>query len=197
MQTVRLLLLALFTGVSMVGAQTSLWVVDKSHSHVNFAVSHMVVAEVTGRFKDFDVKVIQSGDTFTDSYVEAVIKTASISTDNERRDNHLRSDDFFNAEQFPEITFKSTSVKKTGKNTYNITGNLTIRDVTKPVVLNALYRGEIKDPKGNIKRGVKATTTINRFDFGTKWNAAMESGNLIAGEDVEITLLMEFVKSDG
>jgi len=191
------LLLTLFVGIGFANAQTSLWVVDKAHSAVNFSVSHMVVAEVTGRFKDFDVKVTQTGDTFTDSYVEAVIKTASINTDNERRDNHLRSDDFFNADQYPEITFKSTSVKKTGKNTYNITGNLTIRDVTKPVMLSALYRGEIKDPRGNLKRGVKATTTINRFDFGTKWNAAMESGSLIAGEDVEITLLMEFVKSDG
>ena len=177
-------------------AQTTLWEVDKSHSHVNFSVSHMVVAEVTGRFKDFDVKVTQTGDSFSDSYIEATIKTASIDTDNERRDNHLRSDDFFNAEKYPEVTFKSTSVKKTGKNTYAITGNLTIRDVTKPVVLNALYRGEIKDQRGTVRRGVKATTTINRFDFGTKWNAAMESGSLIAGEDVEITLLMEFKKAE-
>ncbi len=197
MRATVVLLLTLFTGIGFVNAQTSLWVVDKAHSTVNFSVSHMVVAEVTGRFKDFDVKVTQTGDTFTDSYVEAVIKTASVNTDNERRDNHLRSDDFLNVEQFPEMIFKSNSVKKTGKNTYSISGNLTIRNVTKPVVLNALYRGEIKDPKGNIKRGIKATTTINRFDFGTKWNAAMESGSLIAGEDVEITLLMEFIKSDG
>ena len=197
MRNALILLLTSFVGFGFANAQTSLWVVDKAHSTVNFSVSHMVVAEVTGRFKDFDVKVTQTGDSFSDSYVEAVIKTASIATDNERRDNHLRSDDFFNAEKYPEITFKSMSVKKTGKNTYNITGNLTIRDVTKPVVLNALYRGEIKDPRGNVKRGVKATTTINRFDFGTKWNAAMESGSLIAGEDVEITLLMEFAKSDG
>ena len=197
MRNALILLLTSFVGFGFANAQTSLWVVDKAHSTVNFSVSHMVVAEVTGRFKDFDAKVTQTGDSFSDSYVEAVIKTASIATDNERRDSHLRSDDFFNAEKYPEITFKSTSVKKTGKNTYNITGNLTIRDVTKPVVLNALYRGEIKDPRGNVKRGVKATTTINRFDFGTKWNAAMESGSLIAGEDVEITLLMEFAKSDG
>jgi polyisoprenoid-binding protein YceI len=173
-------------------AETTVWVADKAHSEVKFSVSHMVIAEVTGRFKEFDVTVQQKGDSFTDSYVEAVIKTNSIDTEVENRDKHLRSDDFLNAEKFPTMVFKSTSIEKTGRNTYKINGDLTIRDVTKPVVLDALFRGEIKDGRGNIKRGFKATTIINRFDFGANWNKTLETGGLIAGEDVEITLLMEF-----
>jgi polyisoprenoid-binding protein YceI len=156
----------------------------------------MVIAEVTGRFKEFDVTVQQRSDKFTDSYVEAVIKTNSIDTGNENRDKHLRSDDFFNAEQYPDVTFKSTSIKRIGKTTYKIIGNLTMRDTTKQIALDAVYRGEIKDSRGNVKRGFKATTTINRFEFGTKWNKALEGGGLIAGEDVKITLLMEFNKQE-
>jgi len=175
-----------------VQAETTVWVADKAHSEVKFSVSHMVIAEVTGRFKEFDVTVRQNGDSFTDSEVEAVIKTNSIDTEVERRDNHLRSDDFLNAEKYPTMVFKSTSIEKTGRNTYKINGNLTIRDVTKQVVLEALFRGEIKDGRGNLKRGFKATTIINRFDFGANWNKTVETGGLIAGDDVEITLLMEF-----
>ena len=185
------LLIPLFVAFQA-NAETTVWVADKAHSEVKFSVSHMVIAEVTGRFKEFDVTVQQKGDSFTDSYVEAVIKTNSIDTEVENRDKHLRSDDFLNAEKYPEMTFKSTSIEKTGRNTYKINGDLTIRDITKPVVLDALFRGEIKDGRGNLKRGFKATTVINRFDFGANWNKTLETGGLIAGEDVEITLLMEF-----
>ena len=185
------LLIPLFVAFQA-NAETTVWVADKAHSEVKFSVSHMVIAEVTGRFKEFDVTVQQKGDSFADSYVEAVIKTNSIDTEVENRDKHLRSDDFLNAEKYPEMTFKSTSIEKTGRNTYKINGDLTIRDITKPVVLDALFRGEIKDGRGNLKRGFKATTVINRFDFGANWNKTLETGGLIAGEDVEITLLMEF-----
>jgi polyisoprenoid-binding protein YceI len=149
---------------------------------------------VRGSFKDFDVTVTQPGDDFTKASIEATIKTASVFTDNERRDNHLRSDDFFNAEKFPEMSFKSKSIKKTGKDKYAITGDLTIRDITKSVVLDTKYMGQVDDPWGNTKAGFKATTKIDRFEFGTKWNKAIEAGGLVAGKEVTITLNVELTK---
>ena len=186
--------LSLFIAAPYLYAQTTTWIADKAHSRVQFAVSHLVIAEVTGRFKDFDVTLEQTKEDFTDSKIKAVIKTASIDTDNEFRDKDLRSDNFLNAEKYPEMVFKSTSFEETGKDTYKINGDLTIRDITKSVVLDAKLRGTIKDPYGNTRGGFKATTSINRFEFGAKWNKTIEGGGLVAGETVEITLLMEFVK---
>jgi polyisoprenoid-binding protein YceI len=188
-----LFLAAAFTA-GLTWSQPATWKADKAHSQVKFSVNHLVIAEVTGRFKEFDVTLRHSKDDLTDAEIEATIKTASIDTDNEGRDKHLRSDDFLNAEKFPEIRFKSTSVEKTGKDTYRITGTLTIRDVTKPVVLETRYNGQVKDSRGNEKAGFKATTTIDRFVFGVKWDRAIETGGLVAGKDVEITLLMELGK---
>ena len=153
----------------------------------------MVFAEVTGTFRDFDVQFESAKDDFSDARITATIKTGSIDTQNERRDGHLKSDEFLNAQKFPEIRFKSTKIEKTGNDTYRISGELTIRDVTKPVVLEATYRGMINDPWGNKRIGFKATTTINRFDFGVAWNKTLETGGLIAGKDVNITLLMPVV----
>lgn len=174
-------------------AQTT-WKVDKSHSNIDFTVTHLVVSEVRGSFKDYDVTLTSDKPDFSDMKLEATIKTASIFTDNEARDKHLRSNDFFNADSFPNITFKSTSVKKKGKNTYMISGDLTIRNITKPVVLETKYRGTIVDPWGNTKAGFVATTTIDRFVFGTTWNKTIETGGLVVGKDVNIRLLMEMVK---
>ena len=190
------LLTATLLILSFVGTGSSqiVWKSDKAHSAAKFTVSHMVIAEVEGYFKDFDATMTATKDDFTDAKIEATLQTASISTNNERRDNHLRSDDFLNAEKFPAITFKSTSVEKTGEDTYKITGDLTIRDVTKQVVLDTKYNGQVTDPMGNVKCGFRATTTIDRFDYGVKWNRAIETGGLIAGKDVHITLLLEFGK---
>lgn len=174
-------------------AQTT-WKLDRSHSNVKFTVAHLVIAEVDGRFKDFDATITHTKDDLSDMRVEATIKTASIDTDNERRDGHLRSDDFLNAEKYPEITFKTTKVEKTGADTYRITGDLTIRDITKPVVLDTKFGGTVKDPRGNTKSAFKATTKIDRFEFGTKWNNAIETGGLVAGRDINVTLLMSFTK---
>ncbi|MFN0159015.1 MAG: YceI family protein [Bacteroidota bacterium] len=177
--------------VSSAVAQTS-WKLDKSHSNVKFAVTHLVIAEVEGRFTDFDATITHTNEDLTDAKIEATIKTASINTDSERRDNHLKSDDFFNAEKFPELKFVSTKMEKTGDKTYKIHGDLTIRDVTKPVVLDTKFMGTIKDARGTTKAGFRATTTIDRFEFGTTWSAAIESGALVVGKEIEITLLMEF-----
>jgi polyisoprenoid-binding protein YceI len=176
-------------------AAEPVWVSDPAHSQVMFSVSHLVIAEVTGKFKEFDVTLLQTSPTdFTGSTLSATIKTASVDTDNEQRDNHLRSDDFFNAEKFPVITFKSRSIDKAGSDTYKISGDLTIRDVTRPVVLEAKYAGQVKDPWGNLKLGFKATTSVNRFDFGLKWDKAIETGGLVAGDVVDITLNMELAQ---
>ena len=172
------------------------WKADKANSQVNFSVSHLVISEVTGRFTDFDVTFVSSKDDFSDATIEAVIKTASINTDNELRDKDLRSDDFLNAGKFPVMTFKSKKIERTGDKTYKITGDLTLRDSTKEVVLDTKYNGQIISGT-TTKVAFKATTTIDRFAFGTKYNSMIETGGVIVGKDVDITLLMELKKQTG
>ena len=185
---------ALLTGASVILALVSTsfaetnWVDDNTHTQVRFTVVHMLVTEVSGSFKDFAIKVSQPNDDFRSAQIEATIRTASVNTENEKRDNHLRSDDFFNAEKFPEMKFVSASFEKIGENRYRIGGNLTIRDVTKPLELDATYGGTITDPWGNTKAGFKATGTINRQDFGVKWNKALDEGGFVVSDEVEIVL---------
>ena len=175
-------------------AQKSGWTLDKAHSSIGFSVRHMVISEVTGNFKDFDISFTSTKDDYSDATVDATIKVASINTDNERRDGHLKTDDFFNAEKFPQIKFKSTSFEKVGENKYKITGDLTIRDITKKVTFDAVYNGTIKAPWGATVSSWKATLSVNRFDYGLKWNKAIETGGLIAGDVVTITLNLELNK---
>lgn len=186
-----LAVLFLITGVSANGAT---WKLDRSHSEVTFSVPHLVISEVTGRFTDFEVTKETPGDDLLSATIAANIKTASINTGNEKRDGHLQADDFLSAEKYPVISFQSTSIEKTGPDSYNIHGNLTIRDVTRPVALDTKYRGTVKDPWGNTKVAYKATTSINRFDYGVKWNKTIEAGGFVAGEAIHITLLLQFVK---
>ena len=193
MKTFTTLLFAVLVAAGSLTAQT-MWKGDKSHSRVEFTVTHMLVSEVTGRFTDFDVMLEQGADDFSGSKIQATIKVASVSTDNEYRDKHLRSDDFFNADSFPTMTFKSTKFEKTGKDSYLITGDLTIRNVTKSVVLVTVLKGRYSDSKGNAKVGFKATTTIDRFEFGTKWDKTIEAGGLVVSKEVDIKLLFEFNK---
>ena len=173
--------------------QTAGWKLDKAHSGITFTVKHMVISEVAGKFGDYDITFTSSKDDFSDAAVESIIKVASINTEVAQRDGHLKSDDFFNAEKYPEIKFKSTSFQKTGDGTYKITGDMTIRDITKPVTFDAVYNGNAV--MGNsVHAGWKATTSINRFDFGLKWNRALETGGLIVSDKVNITLNLELVK---
>ncbi|HUL43957.1 MAG TPA: YceI family protein [Bacteroidota bacterium] len=187
--------LLLLTAIPSVLSAQSVWKLDKAHSKIDFSVTHMLVAEVDGRFTDFDGTVTSSKSDFRDAKIDVTIKTASITTDNDFRDKHLRSDDFFNAEKYPEIKFHSTSIEKTGDNTYKIAGDLTIRDTTKTVVLNAKYNGQVV-AGGVTKAAFKATTTINRFDYGVHWNKTIETGGLVVGKDVDITLLLELNKQE-
>jgi polyisoprenoid-binding protein YceI len=189
-------LLALLLVVSIQGAfaQQTTWKMDPVHSNVEFTVTHMVISEVTGHFKDFSATLTQGKEDFSGSILSATIKTASISTDNDMRDNHLRSADFFDVEKFPEMTFKSTSFEKLGESDYRITGDLTMHGVTKSVVLNTKYNGQIKDPKGTVYVGFKAAGKVNRTEFGVKWNKALEAGGIMVSDNVDITLNVKMVK---
>ena len=181
-------------GTGSLMAQNSVWTLDKAHSSIGFSVRHMVISEMTGNFKDFDISFTSSKDDYSDAAVDVSIKVASVNTDNERRDGHLKTDDFFNAEKFPQIKFKSTLFEKVGENKYKITGDLTIRDVTKKVMFDATYNGTIKAPWGATVSSWKATLAVNRFDYGLKWNKRIETGGLIAGDTVNITLNLELNK---
>lgn len=193
MRQINLFLTVLvFTTLSLT-AQTN-WSVDKSHSKVGFSVSHLVISEVEGYFKDYDAEIITKGDDFSTAVIDFTVNTKSIFTDDEKRDNHLRSDDFFNVEKFPKMIFKGKSLKKIANNKYKLTGDLTIRDITKQVVLDVEYNGIIKDPWGNTKAGFKITGEINRFDYNLKWNTVMETGGLVVGKEVDLNINLELVK---
>ena len=183
------LLLALIVAGTSLKAQTK-WVVDKAHSNVKFAVTHMVVSEVEGSFKIFDGTVEHTKADFSDAKVNFTVDVNSINTDNERRDNHLKSDDFFNAAQFPQMKFVSTAFKPLGNNKYQLEGNLTIRDVTKPITFDVSYGGTLKTAQGS-KAGFKAKSTIDRFDYNLKWDKATETGGLVVSKDVQLTLNIE------
>lgn len=190
MRTWKILILgaALISGTT-VAAQTK-WKLDKGHSSLRFSVNHMVVSEAEGTFKNWDGTVEQTKADFTDAKISFTADVNSINTDNERRDGHLKSDDFFNAEKFPTIKFEGTSMKPAGENKYTLVGNLTIRDVTKPVTFTVTHGGVIAGGRGK-KAGFKATATINRFDYGLKWDRATETGGLVVGKEVEITVKLE------
>jgi polyisoprenoid-binding protein YceI len=153
----------------------------------------MVISEVTGNFKDFSITINSTKDDFSDATVESTIKVASINTDNTMRDGHLKSDDFFNAEKYPDIIFKNAVFEKVSDNKYKVTGDLTIRDVTRKVAFDATLNGQIKTPTGLLSAW-KATTIINRFDFNLKWSKTLETGGLMVGQDVTITLNLELNK---
>lgn len=189
--TIAIIAIAVMANLS-VSAQTK-WTVDKSHSNVKFTVTHMVVSEMEGTFKVFDGTMDHSKPDFSDAKVSFAVDIASVNTDNERRDGHLKGDDFFNAEKFPKMTFTSTAVKPLGNNKYEMAGNLTIRDVTKPVVFQVTHGGVLTTSRG-AKAGFKATTTINRFDYNLKWDRTTETGGLVVSKEVAITVNVEMDK---
>jgi polyisoprenoid-binding protein YceI len=175
-------------------AQTK-WNVDASHSNVKFSVSHLMVSEVEGMFKKFDGTIESPGKDLENSQVNFTVDVNSINTDNEGRDKHLKGDDFFNAEKYPNMTFKSTSFKKGKGNNYVMEGNLTIRDVTKKVKFDVVYGGTVVDPWGNTKAGFKTETKISRKAYGLLWNTLTEAGGAVVGDEVTIILKMEFGKA--
>jgi len=170
------------------------WTVDKAHTKVGFNITHMVITSVEGFFKDYDAKITTKDDDFSTAGIDFTINTNSIFTDNEKRDNHLRSDDFFNAEKYPQLIFKSKLIKKVGEDKYKLVGDFTIRDVTKEIELDVKLNGIIKDGFGNTRAGFKITGEVNRFDYNLKWSKTIETGGLIAGKEVELIINLEILR---
>ena len=194
MKFFALLVVTLFVA-GVAAAQPTVWKVDPVHSNITFAVDYMVLTEVTGNFRDFSATMVSDSVNPGKSSVNVVIKTASITTENDRRDAHLRSADFFDAERYPEITFVSKSIEKGEGNQYKITGDLTMHGVTKSVTFDAKYMGQVRDMRGNLRLGFKGTTTINRNDFGVKYNATLETGRVLIGENVTVTVNAQLCRS--
>ena len=177
-------------------ASTITWKIDPAHSHAEFKVKHMMISNVKGSFSGLTGTLIEDTADPTRSQVEATIDISSISTGDEQRDAHLKSADFFHHEQHPVMTFKSTKIQKKGDEEYAVTGDLTAHGVTKPVtfaVEGPSAPGE--DPWGNTRIGLSATTKINRKDFGLTWNATLETGGILVGEEVQIALEVQFIKA--
>jgi polyisoprenoid-binding protein YceI len=171
------------------------WTVDPNHTQVEFSAKHMGIMTVKGHFTGVQATIDFNEDDFTSSSVEATIDAATLTTNDERRDTHLKSDDFLNAEQFPTIRFKSTRIEHAAHDQYKMTGDLSIRNVTRPVILDVVYSGQGKDPMGNVHAGFSAYTTINRKDWGLNWNMELETGGLLVGEEVKLALEVEAVKA--
>ena len=168
--------------------------VDKTHTSVGFSVTHMVITDVDGKFKDFEVDLTFDPENLASFNVVATIQIASVDTENQKRDDHLRSPDFFDATTHPTMVFKSSKLEKTDKG-YIAHGTLTIRGVTKDVKLAFEVKGPIKGPWGNTRIGIKGTTVIDRQDFGVKWSKVMDGGGFVVSDEVEITIAGQFIKN--
>jgi len=170
-----------------ISAQTAVYEIDPVHTDFSFSVQHMVIANVRGIFQEFE-GTLKFDDNNKLSETNVVITAESLYTKIVKRDNHLRSPDFFDVAKYPNITFKSTSVKYSGSGKLTITGNITIKDVTKEITLTGETRGPVKDPWGQIRMGINARGTVNRKDFGLLWNKVLESGGLLVGDTVELII---------
>lgn len=173
-------------------AMSAVWVSDQAHSAAHFKVKHMMVANVNGDITGVDAKIDLNEKDITKSTVEATLDVGTINTNNAKRDEHLRSPDFFDTQKYPTMKFVSKKVVKSGKDELKVTGDLTIRGVTKQVTLEVEGPTQaFKDPWGNMKRGLNAETKINRKDFGLTWNKALETGGVVVGDEVKIEIELE------
>jgi polyisoprenoid-binding protein YceI len=177
-------------------ASTISWKIDPAHSSAEFKVKHMMISNVKGSFSGISGTLTEDPADPTRSHVEASVDISTISTGDAQRDAHLKSADFFNHEQHPTMSFKSTKVEKKGEGEYAVTGDLTVHGTTKPVTFAVEGPSAPgKDPWGNTRIGLSATAKINRKDFGLSWNAALETGGFLVGEDVQISLEVQFIKA--
>lgn len=175
----------------------TVWTIDPAHSEIGFSVKHMMISKVKGTFEHFESTINLDTENLTNSKAEVRIDVSSINTREENRDNHLRSADFFDVENHPKITFIAKDVNKKKDNQYDVIGDLTIKGTTKEVTIDVTFEGQSKDPmSGNIVAGVYGQTKINRKEFGLTWNAALETGGVLVGEDVQITLELELHKQE-
>ncbi len=170
------------------------YTLDLAHTRIGFSARHAMVTKVRGQFNEFNGSVSLDAENPANSKVEITIKAASIDTRNADRDAHLRSNDFLAMEEFPEITFRSTHVAQTSDSNYDVTGDLTIRGVSRPVTVNFEFNGGTQDPWGNFRVGFEGQATINRKDFGVNWNAALEAGGVMVSDKVNLEFEVEAVK---
>ncbi len=175
----------------MTNTTAKIWAVDTAHSSVDFSVKHMMISKVKGTFHEFGAEVTADPQDLTGADVSFSIKVNSIDTRSQDRDNHLRSADFFEVETYPEITFRSTDVKKVGEDEYEMTGDVTIKDVTRQETFKVEYEGSGQDPWGNQKVGFTADGKINRKNYGLTWNQTLETGGVLVGEDIKINLQIQ------
>jgi polyisoprenoid-binding protein YceI len=183
------------TGVTGTVLAADTYTIDRAHSSVLFVVNHMVISKVKGEFNEFSGTIKHDEGDIANSSVDVTIKTASIDTKSERRDGHLRSPDFFDVEQHPEITFKSKKIEKTDAGLVAV-GDLTMRGVTKEVRIPFEITGTITDPRGNRRMGISAKLTLNRQDYGVSWNQTLDAGGLVVSDDVGIEIELEAIKAD-
>lgn len=167
-------------------SNTTKWAIDKSHSTLNFKAKHLMITTVTGTFGNYDAQIETNGNDFSSAQIQFSAEIASVNTGNEQRDGHLKSDDFFNAETYPTLSFKSSDATRKNDKSFILHGDLTIRNVTLPVDLDVDVNGIVKDPWGNTKAGVSFRTKINRKDFGLNFHVLNEAGNLLVSDDIRI-----------
>ncbi len=170
----------------------TIWKIDPAHSEINFKVKHMLVSTVRGHFDNFDATIETSKEDFSDARIRFEADVNSINTRNSDRDNHLKSADFFDAEKHPKMIFESTSVKNISDFELQVKGNLTLRDVTKEIILNVIYNGIVSGFGDTKVAGFEVTTKLNRFDYGLQWNALTEAGGVVVSNEVKIEILAEF-----
>jgi polyisoprenoid-binding protein YceI len=171
------------------------YAIDPAHSRIGFVARHAMVTKVRGAFNDFEGKVVLDGDDPARSSAEVTIKAASIDTRNAQRDEHLRSNDFLAMETYPEITFRSTAVRQTGATEFDLTGDLTIKGVTRAITIPFTYEGAATDPFGNVRAGFEGSVAINRKDYGVTWNAALETGGVLVSDTITLEFEVSAVKA--
>jgi polyisoprenoid-binding protein YceI len=187
----------LFLGALLAGnsaAYAADYKIDPAHTTVGFSVRHLAISHVPGRFVEIDGGLSFDPANIKASKTEATIKTASITTQNQKRDDHLRSPDFFDVAKYPEMSFKSKGVQSVSDTEFKVDGDLTMHGITKPVILEVTYDGAAKDPQGKDRVAFSATAKVNRKDFGLNWNKVLETGGLVVGDEVAISLEIEAVK---
>ena len=196
MKQIRLFIAAfvLLSQGIMAQVPSTVWNLDKAHSSVGFAVDHMVISTVYGQFNDFSANVKADNADFTDAVFDFTIQAKSIDTKEAKRDGHLCSPDFFDVQKYPTITFVGKKFEKVSGNMYKVTGDFTMHGVTKTITLDAKF-GVIKDPYGNTRAGININAELDRFDYGLKWNAAVETGGLVVGQKVKLMVNVELVKA--
>ncbi len=168
--------------------------IDAAHSEITFKVKHLMITNVTGSFTKFDATLETNADDFSDAKISFDADVNSISTNNEQRDGHLKSADFFDAETFPTLSFKSTSFAPKSDNEYSLVGDLTLKDHTKSVELNVEYGGTVTDPYAQVKAGFEITGKINRQDFGLTWSAVTEAGGIMVSDEVKLAFNVQMIK---